>query len=222
MKVFGQNKCALQEKNQGKWAGRARFLNPWIWKRAFVRLKAEGGQNVLISCRAGWMIWNGPGPLCVVVIQGELLLQVVYSSLHVTKCPHHFSRHSAHKHAIVPEIEHHCHPHSEHDNSAICTHYLGIKTLHNTVLPSLKCFDLKCFSTDSFSAGRCCEWQMHGENGADASSSCARKQWLWADNKSCIRYFIKTNIGQSEALQDLNSVGRFCRYSPQTTIYFHE
>lgn len=104
--------CALQEKNQRKWAGRDRFPNLWIWKRAFMRLKAEGGQNVLISCRAGWMIWNGPGPLCVVVIQGELLLQVVYTSLHVTKCPHHFSRHSVHKHAIIPEIEHHCHPHS--------------------------------------------------------------------------------------------------------------
>lgn len=60
--------------------------------------------------------------------------------------------------------------------------YLKIKN-PNVLLPSIKCFDLKRLFIDRFSPGR-------RENGADVSAtsklSCVRKQWLWADNKSCI------------------------------------
>lgn len=117
----------------------------------------------------------------------------VYMWLNVHYCSH-FSLYSSLKHAIIHEIEHHYHPRSQ------AIFFLLFKNKKNLcfLLPSHKGFDLKCLFIDRFSPGRYAEWQIHGENGADVSAtsklSCVRNQWLWADNKSCMCWYISLKL----------------------------
>lgn len=59
--------------------------HPWMWKRAFMQLKAERGQNKL----AGSLIWNGPDPLRLVVRGGAAAGGWHHSASHVTRGPSH-------------------------------------------------------------------------------------------------------------------------------------
>lgn len=87
MRVIGKKHVLSRNRINSKWAGQDRFLRPWMWKRAFMQLKAERGQNKLAAWRAAWLIWNGPDPLRVVVQGGAATGGWLHSGIHVTRCP---------------------------------------------------------------------------------------------------------------------------------------
>lgn len=169
MRVIAQKHMLSRSRINSKWAGRDRFLPPWTWKRAFMQLKAERGQNKL----AASLIWNGADPLRLVV-QGELL-QEVWLELHLAVnvlFSIHRSYHSWNWTSLSSLF------------TAICLHYLKknkTKTKNKKWKISSRCcfssFDWKCFYRQVFS-----EWQAHSENRA--SVSAMRKMSLRGNNGS--------------------------------------